>query len=184
MQILAARRLIGTRPAAGRLVVLVMHGIVVQEATGQLLEEGEAIVFRPLGDSRFRVVGRARPPAGVGDAAAPILGRRCRPARACGRPRSQGCGRRARGSGGAAPHHDRAAERRAAERDRRLLRGRAESRHDGDERLGCRRAGLVAEPAGESERLWHRCREIDRNLDAYAARHPRETAVVVFEPAP
>ena len=57
MQILAARRLIGTRPAAGRLVVLVMHGIVVQEATGQLLEEGEAIVFRPLGDSRFRVVG-------------------------------------------------------------------------------------------------------------------------------
>jgi streptogramin lyase len=60
-QILAARRLIGTRAAAGRLVVLVTHGIVVQEATGQSLEEGEAIVFRPLGDSRFRVVGRVLP---------------------------------------------------------------------------------------------------------------------------
>lgn len=36
----------------------------------------------------------------------------------------------------------------------------------------------------ERERLWQRWREIDRNLDAYAARRPRETAVVVFEPRP
>jgi virginiamycin B lyase len=59
-QIRAARRLIGTRPAAGR-AVLGSHGIVVQEATGQSLEEGEAIVFRPLGNGRFRMVGRVLP---------------------------------------------------------------------------------------------------------------------------
>ena len=35
----------------------------------------------------------------------------------------------------------------------------------------------------ELERLWERWREIDRNLDSYAARRPRETAVVVLEPA-
>jgi hypothetical protein len=34
----------------------------------------------------------------------------------------------------------------------------------------------------ERERLWQRWRELDRNLDAYAERRPRETAVVVFEP--
>jgi virginiamycin B lyase len=60
-QIRDARRLLGTRPAAGTLTVLVTHGIVVQETTGQSLEEGEAIVFRPLGQSRFRVVGRVMP---------------------------------------------------------------------------------------------------------------------------
>jgi hypothetical protein len=32
------------------------------------------------------------------------------------------------------------------------------------------------------ERLWERWREIDKNLDAYAARRPMETTVVVFEP--
>lgn len=34
----------------------------------------------------------------------------------------------------------------------------------------------------ERERLWQRWREIDENLDAYAARRPRGTAVVVLEP--
>src|SRR6187455_2300616 len=53
-QIRDARRLIGTRPAPRTLTVLVTHGVVVQESTGQTLEEGEAIVFRPLGNSRFR----------------------------------------------------------------------------------------------------------------------------------
>ena len=43
------------------MTVLVTHGVVVSEATGQSLEEGEAIVFRPLGNSRFRVVGRVMP---------------------------------------------------------------------------------------------------------------------------
>jgi len=35
---------------------------------------------------------------------------------------------------------------------------------------------------GERERLWSRWQEIDKNLDAYAARRPTETAVVVLEP--
>jgi deazaflavin-dependent oxidoreductase (nitroreductase family) len=35
---------------------------------------------------------------------------------------------------------------------------------------------------GERERLWQRWRELDRNLDSYAARRPQETAVVVIEP--
>lgn len=34
----------------------------------------------------------------------------------------------------------------------------------------------------ERERLWQRWREIDDNLDAYAAMRSRETAVVVLEP--
>jgi F420H(2)-dependent quinone reductase len=34
----------------------------------------------------------------------------------------------------------------------------------------------------ERERLWQQWREIDENLDAYAARRPTETAVVVLEP--
>jgi len=34
----------------------------------------------------------------------------------------------------------------------------------------------------ERERLWQRWRELDENLDSYAARRPRETAVVVLEP--
>ena len=34
----------------------------------------------------------------------------------------------------------------------------------------------------ERVRLWGRWREIDRNLDAYAARRSSETAVVVLEP--
>jgi F420H(2)-dependent quinone reductase len=36
----------------------------------------------------------------------------------------------------------------------------------------------------ERDRLWSRWGEIDKNLDAYAARRSMETAVVVFEPRP
>ena len=36
----------------------------------------------------------------------------------------------------------------------------------------------------ERERLWSRWAAVDRNLDAYAARRPQQTAVVVFEPRP
>jgi len=60
-QIQAARRLLGTRPAAGTLTVLVTHGVVVTDTTGLMLEEGETLVFRPLGNSRFRLVGRIAP---------------------------------------------------------------------------------------------------------------------------
>jgi len=34
----------------------------------------------------------------------------------------------------------------------------------------------------ERERLWQRWREIDKNLDGYAARRPHDTAVVVLAP--
>ena len=34
----------------------------------------------------------------------------------------------------------------------------------------------------ERERLWQRWRELDKNLDGYASRRPKETAVVVLEP--
>jgi deazaflavin-dependent oxidoreductase (nitroreductase family) len=34
----------------------------------------------------------------------------------------------------------------------------------------------------ERERLWQRWRELDENLDGYAARRPGATAVVVLEP--
>jgi hypothetical protein len=34
----------------------------------------------------------------------------------------------------------------------------------------------------ERERLWQRWRELDKNLDSYAARRRHETAVVVLEP--
>ncbi len=60
-QIRAARRLLGTKPAPGMLTVLVTHGIVVDETTGHTLEEGETLVFRPFGSSRFRLVGRILP---------------------------------------------------------------------------------------------------------------------------
>ena len=48
---------------------------------------------------------------------------------------------------------------------------------------GIRREVLGRAAVGEDrERLWQRFREIDQDLDGYAARRPRETAVVVFEP--
>ncbi len=46
------------------------------------------------------------------------------------------------------------------------------------------RRDVLGRPAvgAERERLWQRWRELDKNLDSYAARRPRETAVVVLEP--
>ena len=41
-----------------------------------------------------------------------------------------------------------------------------------------------AADGGERVRLWARWREIDKNLDAYAALRSTQTAVVVFEPRP
>jgi phosphohistidine phosphatase SixA len=60
-QIREARRLLGTKPAAAMLTVLVTHGSVVGDTTGQTLDEGETLVFRPLGSSRFRLLGRIFP---------------------------------------------------------------------------------------------------------------------------
>jgi deazaflavin-dependent oxidoreductase (nitroreductase family) len=48
---------------------------------------------------------------------------------------------------------------------------------------GIRREVLGRAAAGaERERLWQRWRDLDENLDSYAARRPRETVVVVLEP--
>jgi F420H(2)-dependent quinone reductase len=50
---------------------------------------------------------------------------------------------------------------------------------------GTRREVLGRAAVGEErERLWQRWRELDENLDSYATRRPRETAVVVLEPRP
>ncbi len=107
--------------------------------------------------------------------------------------------------GDVAAHHDGPTQWEATTGRRRLLRGRSQPGHDGDERLGSGRTRVVAEPAGpsgrhrpdprrgttvrarraqgeERERLWSRWAEIDKNLDDYAARRPTETAVVVLEP--
>ena len=54
------------------------------------------------------------------------------------------------------------------------------------ELAGGTRREVLGRPAvgGERERLWQRWRELDKNLDSYAARRPRETAVVVLESRP
>ena len=50
---------------------------------------------------------------------------------------------------------------------------------------GIRREVLARAATGqERERLWQRWGEFDENLDGFAARRPRETAVVVLEPRP
>ena len=52
------------------------------------------------------------------------------------------------------------------------------------ELAGGTRWDVLARPAvgDERERLWQRWRDLDKNLDSYAARRPHETAVVVLEP--
>ncbi len=49
-------------------------------------------------------------------------------------------------------------------------------------RDGVRQVRAHRASGAERERLWARWREIDKHLDAYAARRPHETAVVVFAP--
>ena len=60
-QLRAFRHLLGARPPTGTVAALVTHGVVVSDATGLTLEEGEMLVFRPLGNRRFRRVGRILP---------------------------------------------------------------------------------------------------------------------------
>jgi hypothetical protein len=47
---------------------------------------------------------------------------------------------------------------------------------------GPRQVAGRAAHGGERERLWVRWRQIDKNLDAYAARRSTQTAAVVLEP--
>jgi F420H(2)-dependent quinone reductase len=49
---------------------------------------------------------------------------------------------------------------------------------------GTRLVRARAARGNERSRLWARWREIDANLDAYAALRPSETAVVILEPRP
>jgi phosphohistidine phosphatase SixA len=60
-QIRAVRRLLGSTPAPRTIKVLVTHGIVVSDATRLTLDEGETLVLRPLGSSRFKLLGRILP---------------------------------------------------------------------------------------------------------------------------
>jgi virginiamycin B lyase len=57
-QIRAARALLGRVPAQGTTDVLVTHGSVITDTTGEVVEEGESLVVRPRGKSRFTVLGR------------------------------------------------------------------------------------------------------------------------------
>jgi F420H(2)-dependent quinone reductase len=49
---------------------------------------------------------------------------------------------------------------------------------------GPRAVRAHAASGDEQARLWDRWRQIDANLDGYAALRPSETAVVVLEPQP
>ena len=51
-------------------------------------------------------------------------------------------------------------------------------------REGRRRVRARRAQGAERDRLWSKWAEIEKNLDAYAARRPTETAVVVLEPLP
>lgn len=51
-------------------------------------------------------------------------------------------------------------------------------------RDGTRQVRAHRAQGAERDRLWARWAAIDKNLEAYAARRPGETAVVVFAPAP
>jgi virginiamycin B lyase len=60
-QIRAASALFARAPVPGTTDVLVTHGSVVTDVSGEVLAEGEALVLRPAGSGRFTVVGRLQP---------------------------------------------------------------------------------------------------------------------------
>jgi virginiamycin B lyase len=60
-RIAALRRLLGTPPRKGMNTVLVAHLFNIEAAANVSLEEGEAAVFKPRGQRRFRLVGRVLP---------------------------------------------------------------------------------------------------------------------------
>ena len=60
-RIAALRRLLGTPPRKGTNTVLVAHLFNIEAAANISLEEGEAAVFKPRGQRRFRLVGRVLP---------------------------------------------------------------------------------------------------------------------------
>ena len=54
----ALRRMLGTEPSDGENTVIVGHIANLEAATKVEIEEGDAAVFEPLGDSRYRLVAR------------------------------------------------------------------------------------------------------------------------------
>ncbi len=54
----ALRRLLGTAPSNGENTVVVGHIKNLEAATKVEIEEGEAAIFEPLGESRYRLAGR------------------------------------------------------------------------------------------------------------------------------
>lgn len=62
----ALRLLLSTAPAAGKNTIIVSHRPNVQDAAGKEfgdVTEGEIVVFKPLGESKFECVARVAPPA-------------------------------------------------------------------------------------------------------------------------
>ena len=59
--IASARRLLSTPPPAGSNRVIVAHGNVARDSTPVYPGEGEGVVFEPLGNGAFAVVGRLTP---------------------------------------------------------------------------------------------------------------------------
>jgi phosphohistidine phosphatase SixA len=62
----ALRKLLGTRPPAGKNLVIVSHKPNLQDAAGKEfgdLGEGEVVVLRPLGDGKFETAARVAPPS-------------------------------------------------------------------------------------------------------------------------
>ncbi len=57
----SARARLGAKPTPGTNTVIVAHGNVARDATPVYPGEAEAVVFQPLGDSRFRVLARITP---------------------------------------------------------------------------------------------------------------------------
>ena len=51
---------LATPPSSGNLV-LVTHGLIIRDATGEMPAEGGVVVIAPLGGERFRVAGRFTP---------------------------------------------------------------------------------------------------------------------------
>jgi hypothetical protein len=57
----ALRQLLGTPPAAGKNRVIVSHKPNLMDAAGKDfgdMGEGETAIFQPLGDGKFKLVGR------------------------------------------------------------------------------------------------------------------------------
>lgn len=60
-RVTAIRERISSRPNPGSNTVLVSHMIMIREATGVALEEGEAAVFKPIDNGSSQFVGTIKP---------------------------------------------------------------------------------------------------------------------------